>query len=67
MARGSTSPAAATGAAFARRLQFEYKDGRLSEKPLRNLWNHRPEIYWAGLAPSAKDILFAASRTTITL
>ncbi len=46
--------------------EFEYKDGRLSEKPLRNLMEtiDPKEIYWAGLAHHPqKDILFAASRT----
>ncbi|MCC6794951.1 MAG: bifunctional YncE family protein/alkaline phosphatase family protein [Candidatus Hydrogenedentes bacterium] len=46
--------------------EFEYKDGRLSEKPLRNLTEtiDPKEIYWAGLAHHPqKDILYAASRT----
>ena len=46
--------------------EFEYKDGRLSERPVRNLMEtiDPKEIYWAGLAhhPS-KDVLYAASRT----
>ena len=46
--------------------EFEYRDGRLSEKPVRNLMEtiEPKQIYWAGLAHHPKkDILYAASRT----
>lgn len=46
--------------------EFEYKDGRLSDMPVRNLRETvaPTEIYWAGVAHHPqKDLLFAANRT----